>query len=107
LPDRFNPQAIAIAAELAESEVTSMITTVTLNASIDKAYRINMPLTRGTVIRVAECEDSAGGKGLNAARAIAGLVASRLLQRALLAATTGGTFVSWLPEMALGSALFE
>jgi tagatose 6-phosphate kinase len=71
LPDRFNPQAIAIAAELAESEVTSMITTVTLNASIDKAYRINMPLTRRTVMRVAECEDSAGGKGLNAARAIA------------------------------------
>lgn len=48
-----------------------MITTVTLNASIDKAYRINVPLTKGTVMRVAECEDSAGGKGLNAARAIA------------------------------------
>lgn len=48
-----------------------MITTVTLNASIDKAYRINMPLTKGTVMRVAECEDSAGGKGLNVARAIA------------------------------------
>lgn len=48
-----------------------MITTVTLNASIDKAYHINMPLTKGTVMRVAECEDSAGGKGLNVARAIA------------------------------------
>lgn len=55
----------------AEAEACVVITTVTLNASIDKAYHISTPLTKGTVMRVAECEDSAGGKGLNAARAVA------------------------------------
>ena len=48
-----------------------MICTVTLNTSIDKAYRLESPLVDGTVQRVATCIDSAGGKGLNAARAIA------------------------------------
>ena len=48
-----------------------MICTVTLNTSIDKAYRLESPLADGAVQRVAVCTDSAGGKGLNAARAIA------------------------------------
>lgn len=48
-----------------------MICTVTLNTSIDKAYRLESPLMDGTVQRVATCIDNAGGKGLNAARAIA------------------------------------
>ena len=43
-----------------------MITTVTLNASVDKAYSISSTLEVGTVMRVATCSDSAGGKGLNA-----------------------------------------
>lgn len=47
-----------------------MILTVTANASIDKAYRLEGPLTDGTVHRVITCDDSAGGKGLNASRAI-------------------------------------
>ena len=47
-----------------------MITTVTLNASVDKAYSISSTLEVGTVMRVATCSDSAGGKGLNASRAI-------------------------------------
>ena len=42
-----------------------MISTVTLNTSIDKAYQLGCPLVDGT------CIDNAGGKGLNAARAVA------------------------------------
>ena len=48
-----------------------MITTVTLNASIDKAYRIDQGLEVGSVMRVADAHDTAGGKGLNASRAVA------------------------------------
>lgn len=47
-----------------------MIVTVTLNTSIDKAYRIEAPLACGEVQRVAQVIDVAGGKGLNAARAV-------------------------------------
>lgn len=47
-----------------------MITTVTLNASIDKAYQIKGFLNPGTVMRVSGLRNSAGGKGLNAARVI-------------------------------------
>ncbi len=48
-----------------------MISTITLNTSIDKAYQLACPLVDGTVMRVATCIDNAGGKGLNAARAVA------------------------------------
>lgn len=48
-----------------------MIATVTLNTAIDKAYQLARPLRAGTVMRVETCIDSAGGKGLNAARAVA------------------------------------
>ncbi|QOY60970.1 1-phosphofructokinase family hexose kinase [Thermophilibacter immobilis] len=48
-----------------------MISTVTLNTSVDKAYQLAGPLVDGTVMRVATCIDNAGGKGLNAARAVA------------------------------------
>lgn len=45
-----------------------MITTVTMNASIDKAYSIKGSVNPGTVMRVTRCKNSAGGKGLNVAR---------------------------------------
>lgn len=45
-----------------------MITTVTLNASVDKAYHMNQTIENGTVMRVASTRNSAGGKGLNVAR---------------------------------------
>ena len=45
-----------------------MITTVTLNASIDKAYYMDKNIENGTVMRVASCNNTAGGKGLNVAR---------------------------------------
>lgn len=47
-----------------------MITTVTLNASIDKAYHMDRAIVNGTVMRVSGCRNSAGGKGLNVARII-------------------------------------
>ena len=47
-----------------------MITTVTMNASIDKAYFMDHTIENGTVMRVARCRNSAGGKGLNVARTI-------------------------------------
>lgn len=45
-----------------------MIVTVTLNASVDKAYTISGSVEPGTVMRVTGCRNSAGGKGLNVAR---------------------------------------
>lgn len=45
-----------------------MIITVTLNASVDKAYTISGNVEPGTVMRVLDCQNSAGGKGLNVAR---------------------------------------
>lgn len=45
-----------------------MITTVTLNASIDKAYYMEKIIENGTVMRVAVVRNTAGGKGLNVAR---------------------------------------
>ncbi len=47
-----------------------MITTVTLNASIDKAYYMEEKLKNGTVMRVHRVRNSAGGKGLNVARVV-------------------------------------
>ena len=45
-----------------------MIVTVTLNASIDKAYYMERAIENGTVMRVKTTRNSAGGKGLNVAR---------------------------------------
>lgn len=47
-----------------------MITTVTLNASIDKAYYIDGCIENGTVMRVSSVRNTAGGKGLNVARVV-------------------------------------
>lgn len=47
-----------------------MITTITLNLSVDKAYRIAGSIRPGTVSRVQECTNTAGGKGLNVARIV-------------------------------------
>lgn len=46
-----------------------MITTVTMNASLDKAYFMKNVIENGTVMRVDSARTSAGGKGVNVARA--------------------------------------
>lgn len=61
-----------------------MITTVTLNPSIDKLYIINQ-LMPGQVMRVQQCTNTAGGKGLNVAR-----VASIAGQAAMAMGFAGG-----------------
>lgn len=48
-----------------------MILTVTLNTSIDKAYYLEQNAEVGSVMRVSQVIDGAGGKGINASRAIA------------------------------------
>lgn len=47
-----------------------MITTITLNVSVDKAYHIKETVESGKVTRVLKCNMTAGGKGLNVSRAI-------------------------------------
>lgn len=44
-----------------------MITTVTLNVAIDKAYTVEA-VNKGEVMRVQTCTNTAGGKGLNVAK---------------------------------------
>lgn len=48
-----------------------MITTVTMNTSLDKAYFMKSKIVNGTVMRLDSCRTSAGGKGVNVARAAA------------------------------------
>lgn len=47
-----------------------MITTVTMNASLDKAYFMKNEIENGTVMRVASDHTTAGGKGVNVARVV-------------------------------------
>lgn len=47
-----------------------MIVTLTLNASVDKAYHMAGTVRPGTVMRVTSCQNTAGGKGLNVARVV-------------------------------------
>ena len=47
-----------------------MITTVTLNTAIDKAYYMEKDISGGSVMRVGRVNNTAGGKGLNVARVI-------------------------------------
>lgn len=77
-----------------------MITTVTMNASIDKAYFMDHTIENGTVMRVARCRNSAGGKGLNVARAIK-LCGKKYRQQELLVDLTDSIWNPCLPGMGL------
>ena len=74
-----------------------MITTVTLNASIDKAYHMTDAIENGHVMRVSSCRNSAGGKGLNVARVIA-LCGSRVTATGLVGGYNGAYLESLLDE---------
>ncbi len=65
-----------------------MIVTVTLNASIDKAYQIAGQVEPGTVTRVQSVRNTAGGKGLNVAR-VAKLCGERVAASGLAGGHTG------------------
>lgn len=46
-----------------------MITTITLNPSVDKRYGV-ADIIKGKVIRAEQVENTAGGKGVNVSRVI-------------------------------------
>ncbi|WP_303860444.1 1-phosphofructokinase [Alkalibaculum bacchi] len=73
-----------------------MITTVTLNASIDKAYRMGKKIEYGTVMRVAEVRNTAGGKGLNVARVIS--ISGSDVQATGLVGGYNGKYLEFLAE---------
>ena len=74
-----------------------MISTVTLNASIDKAYHMEEAIVGGTVMRVAQCHNTAGGKGLNVARVVR-LCGEDVLATGLVGGFNGGYLESLLDE---------
>lgn len=78
-----------------------MILTITLNTSIDKAYQLVSPLEVGTVMRLADCADSAGGKGLNASRAIASC-GEEVLATGFVGGHNGSRLVELLKDDGIG-----
>ena len=72
-----------------------MITTVTLNAAIDKLYLVDQFET-GKVTRVKECNATAGGKGLNVSR-----VATILGEKVTATGFIGGHSGQFVEEMLL------
>lgn len=74
-----------------------MITTVTINASLDKVYFMKDTIQSGTVMRVSECRTSAGGKGLNVAR-VAALCGSQVLATGLAGGYNGQQLESLLEK---------
>jgi tagatose 6-phosphate kinase len=70
-----------------------MLTTVTLNASVDKLYLVKK-VALGSVMRVYSVKNSAGGKGLNVARII-----SLLGEEPFALGITGGKTGEYLEEL--------
>lgn len=64
-----------------------MITTVTLNVAIDKAYTVD-DLEVGEVIRVKECLYTAGGKGLNVSK-VATIAGSKVIATGFIGGYAG------------------
>lgn len=73
-----------------------MITTVTLNTSIDKLYLVNS-LSPYTVMRVEEVNNTAGGKGLNVSR-VAALAGEHVTARGFVGGHSGALFRSLITE---------
>lgn len=80
-----------------------MITTVTLNASIDKAYFMEGNIENGKVMRVHSVRNSAGGKGLNVAR-IVKLCGEEVLTTGLLGGYNGKYLESLLEKDGISHA---
>lgn len=73
-----------------------MITTVTLNASVDKRYEIDH-LQAGTVMRVHQVSNTAGGKGMNVAR-VAALISEDVTVMGFVGGHNGELFRSLIHE---------
>lgn len=80
-----------------------MLLTVTLNASIDKAYVLDKTLVPGTVMRVKEVRNTAGGKGLNVAR-VAKLCGSSVIATGFVGGFNGAYLESLLEKTKIRSA---
>ena len=76
-----------------------MITTITLNTSIDKAYFMENKIENGTVMRVGRVHNTAGGKGLNVAR-IVRLCGSEVLAGGFVGGFNGSYLTALLKEAA-------
>lgn len=74
-----------------------MITTITLNASVDKAYYMGKKIENGKVMRVKSVRNTAGGKGLNVAR-IVNLCGENVLATGLVGGYNGAYLESLLDE---------
>lgn len=73
-----------------------MITTVTLNVAVDKAYVIG-EFKKGEVMRVKECTNTAGGKGLNVAK-VAKLCGEKVLATGFVGGHSGAYIEQMLEE---------
>lgn len=73
-----------------------MILTVTMNPSIDKLYMVPRD-THGTVMRVQQVRNTAGGKGLNVSR-VASLLGERVTAMGIVGGHIGGYFESLISE---------
>lgn len=76
-----------------------MITTVTLNASVDKLYLVES-VSPQTVMRVKEVHNTAGGKGLNVAR-VAALAGERVRAVGFLGGFAGGYISAMLKDQGI------
>lgn len=74
-----------------------MITTITLNAAIDKAYYMDDKIENGKVMRVTSVKNTAGGKGLNVAR-IVNLCGEEVLASGLVGGYNGKYLESLLDQ---------
>lgn len=82
-----------------------MITTVTMNASLDKLYRVER-LSDGTVMRVSEVSNTAGGKGLNVAK-VAALLGEKVTATGFLGGFNGAHVRSLLAETGVEDAFVD
>lgn len=78
-----------------------MILTVTLNAAIDKLYLVEQ-LTDYTVMRVKECHNTAGGKGLNVSK-VASLLGEKVIASGFVGGHTGRSIESMLEQQGVVS----
>lgn len=78
-----------------------MITTVTLNVAVDKAYVIG-EFHQGEVMRVQKCTNTAGGKGLNVAK-VAKLCGEEVLATGFVGGHAGAYIEQMLGEQAVAN----
>ena len=79
-----------------------MLMTVTLNASVDKLYLLDR-MTPGTVMRIKEVRNSAGGKGLNVSR-VAAQLGERVTAMGFVGGYTGQYFESLITQEGITKA---